>query len=437
MGLLQSHGRHRGGDGQARLIAAARFNQASFMPTFRSLDDADVKGKRVLLRVDLNVPMQDGKVADSTRIEEIVPTIVELADKGGKVILLSHFDRPKGRDPKYSLRPVAAEVARLVKRPVAFANDCVGPKAEAAVAAMKNGEIVCLENTRFHPGEEKNDKEFAKQLAALGDIFVNDAFSAAHREHASTTTIVTASKLLAYPGRAMKAEIDALERAFERPEHPVTAIVGGAKVSTKLELLGNLLTKVETLIIGGAMANTFLVAQGKRVGKSLVESDLVGAAHDIMSRARALGREIVLPVDAVVAGKLATHAPSHVVSVDQVGADDMILDIGPRTVEHVVSVLARSKTLVWNGPFGAFEHEPFDNGTIEVAEAAAELTAAGKLVSFAGGGDTVAALNVASVKERMTHVSTGGGAFLESLEGKTLPGVKVLLVAEPSRATAG
>jgi phosphoglycerate kinase len=407
------------------------------MPTFRNLDDADVKGKRVLVRVDLNVPMQDGKVADATRIEEIVPTITELAEKGGKVILLSHFGRPKGRDPKCSLRPVAAEVARLVKRPVAFADDCVGPQAEAAIAAMKNGEIVCLENTRFHPGEEKNDKEFAKNLAALGDVFVNDAFSAAHREHASTTTIVTAAKLLAYPGRAMKAELDALERAFERPEHPVTAIVGGAKVSTKLELLSNLLTKVETLIIGGAMANTFLVAQGKGVGKSLVENDLIGAAHNIMSRAGALGREIVLPVDAVVAAELATHAPSRVVSVDEVGSGDMILDIGPRTIEHVVSVLARSKTLVWNGPFGAFEHEPFDNGTIEIAEAAAELTAAGKLVSFAGGGDTVAALNLASVKKRITHVSTGGGAFLESLEGKTLPGVKVLLIAEPPRATAG
>jgi phosphoglycerate kinase len=407
------------------------------MPTFRNLEDADVTGKRVLVRVDLNVPMKDGTVADSTRIEEIVPTIVELADKGGKVILLSHFGRPKGRDPKYSLRPIAAELARLVKRPVAFADDCVGPNAEAAIAAMKNGDIVCLENTRFHAGEEKNDKEFAKQLAALGDIFVNDAFSAAHREHASTATIVTASKLPAYPGRAMKAELDALERAFERPQHPVTAIVGGAKVSTKLELLGNLLTRVDSLIIGGAMANTFLLAQGRPVGKSLVETDLVGAAAEIMSRARALGREIVLPVDAVVARALATHAPSHVVSLDQVGADDMILDIGPRTIEHVISVLARSKTLVWNGPFGAFEHEPFDNGTIEVAEAAAELTTAGKLVSFAGGGDTVAALNLASVKERMTHVSTGGGAFLESLEGKTLPGVKVLLVAEPSPAAAG
>src|SRR5437763_810435 len=314
MGFLQSHDRHCGGDGQARLIATRPFSKSLQMPIFRNLDDAEVKGKRVLVRVDLNVPMQDGKVADSSRIEEIVPTIAELTGKGGKVILLSHFGRPKGPDPKYSLRPVAAELARLIK----------------------------------------------------------------------------------------------------------------------LELLGNLLTKVETLIIGGAMANTFLVAQGKRVGKSLVETELVGAAHEILSRARMLRREIVLPVDAVVAAELAAHAPSHVVSVDDVGADVMILDIGPRTIEHVISVLARSKTLVWNGPFGAFEHEPFDNGTIEVAEAVAELTATGKLVSFAGGGDTVAALNVASVKERMTHVSTGGGAFLESLEGKMLPGVKVLIVQQTS-----
>ena len=400
------------------------------MQSFRTLDDADVKGKRVLVRVDLNVPMADGKVADATRIEEIAPTITELAGKGGKVILLSHLNRPKGRDPKDSLKPVAAAVARIVKRPVAFAEDCIGPAAEKAVAAMKNGDILCLENTRFHPEEENNDSEFARRLAALGDIFVDDAFSAAHREHASNTAIVTVSGLPAYPGRAMQAELDALERAFERPQHPVTAIVGGAKVSTKLELLGHLLAKVETLIIGGAMANTFLVAQGKAVGKSLYEADLVATARDIMAKAKAMRREIVLPVDAVVAGKLADHVPTRVVAVDAVGAADMILDIGPRTVEQVVSVLARSKTLVWNGPFGAFEHEPFDNGTIAVAEAAAELTAAGKLVSFAGGGDTVAALNLASVRDRLTHVSTGGGAFLESLEGKTLPGVKVLLVSE-------
>jgi len=402
------------------------------MATFRSLDDADVKGKRVLVRADLNVPMHDGKVSDSTRIEEIVPTIIELADKGARVILLSHFGRPKGRDPQYSLRPVVPEIARLLKRPVGFAEDCIGPKAESAIAAMKDGDILCLENTRFHPEEEKNDKIFASKLAALGDIFVDDAFSAAHREHASNSAIVTVSNLIAYPGRAMKSELDALARAFEHPRHPVAAIVGGAKVSTKLELLGHLLTKVEMLIIGGAMANTFLVAQGKAVGKSLYESDLVAAAGDILDNAMSLGREVVLPVDAVVAQKLAAHVPSRVVSVNDVGVNDMILDIGPRTVEHVISVLARCKTLVWNGPFGAFEYEPFDNGTIEVAEAAAELTAARKLVSFAGGGDTVAALNVASVKHRMTHVSTGGGAFLESLEGKTLPGVEVLIVPQAS-----
>lgn len=395
---------------------------------FRNLDDADVKGKRVLLRVDLNVPMQDGKVSDASRIEESAPTIAELADKGGKVILLSHFGRPKGPDPKASLRPVAAEVAKIMKRPVAFAEDCVGSKAEAAIAEMKNGDILCLENTRFHPGEEKNDKEFAKKLAALGDIFIDDAFSAAHREHASNTSIVTVSNLSAYPGRAMRAELDALEKAFETPEHPVAAIVGGAKISTKLELLGHLLLKVETLIIGGGMANTFLAAQGKAVGKSLCETDLVPAARDILAKAKSLGREIVLPVDVVVAQKLAANVPSRVVPVDQIGASDMILDIGPRSIEYVISVLARSKTLVWNGPFGAFEYEPFDNGTIEVAEAVAELTEAGRLVSFAGGGDTVAALNVASVTGRLSHVSTAGGAFLESLEGKTLPGVKVLLL---------
>jgi phosphoglycerate kinase len=397
---------------------------------FRNLDDADVKGKRVLLRVDLNVPMQDGKVSDTTRIEEIAPTIAELADKGGKVILLSHFGRPKGPDPKASLRPVAAEVAKIMKRPVAFAEDCVGSKAEAAIAEMKNGDILCLENTRFHPGEEKNDKEFAKKLAALGDIFIDDAFSAAHREHASNTSIVTVSNLSAYPGRAMRAELDALEKAFETPEHPVAAIVGGAKISTKLELLGHLLLKVETLIIGGGMANTFLAAQGKAVGKSLCENDLVPAARDILAKAKSLGREIVLPVDVVVAQKLAANVPSRVVPVDQIGASDMILDIGPRSIEYVISVLARSKTLVWNGPFGAFEYEPFDNGTIEVAEAVAELTEAGRLVSFAGGGDTVAELNVASVTGRLSHVSTAGGAFLESLEGKTLPGVKVLLLPQ-------
>ncbi len=397
--------------------------------SFRSLDNADVKGKRVLVRVDLNVPIQDGKVADATRIEEILPTITEIADKGGKVILLSHFGRPKGPNPKDSLRPVAAEVARILGRPVAFAEDCVGPKAEAPIAAMQSGDILCLENTRFHPEEENNDQEFARQLAALGDIFVDEAFSVAHRKHAANTSIVTASKLIAYPGRAMQAELEALKKAFETPQHPVAAIVGGAKVSTKLDFLGHLLEKVDALIIGGGMANTFLAAQGKAVGQSLCENDLIPSARDILAKAKSLGREIVLPVDVVVAQKLAAYAPSRVVPVDEVAANDIILDIGPRSIEHVVSVLARVKTLVWNGPFGAFEVEPFDNGTIEVAEAVAELTAAGKLVSFAGGGDTVAALNKAGVTARLTHVSTAGGAFLESLEGRTLPGVEVLKIS--------
>jgi len=396
--------------------------------SFRNLDDADVSGKRVLVRVDLNVPMHDGKVGDATRIKEVAPTITELAQKGGKVILLSHLNRPKGPDPKDSLRPVAAEVARIVGRPVAFADECVGPKAQAAVAAMKNGDILCLENTRFHPEEEKNDKTFARQLAALGDIFVEEAFSAAHRAHASITGIVTESGMPAYPGRAMKEELDALAKAFETPEHPVAAIVGGAKISTKLELLGHLLSKVEALIIGGGMANTFLAAQGKPIGKSLTENDLIPQARDILAKAAALDREIVLPVDAVVAEKLAAHVPTRVVGVDEVGPADMILDIGPRSVEQVAAVLARSKTLVWNGPFGAFETEPFDKGTNAVAKAVAELTKAKKLVSFAGGGDTVAALNVAGVMGRLSHVSTAGGAFLESLEGKTLPGVRVLYI---------
>jgi phosphoglycerate kinase len=339
-------------------------------------------------------------------------------------VLLSHYGRPKGPDPKESLKPVVAAVARIIKRPIAFAEDCVGPIAEKAVATLKPGEILCLENTRFHRGEEKNDPAFAAQLAQLGDIYVDDAFSVAHRAHASVEAI--AHLLPAYAGRAMQEELEALERALHSPDRPVAAIVGGAKISTKLDLLGNLITKVETLIIGGGMANTFLAAQGKPVGKSLCENDLIPTARDILAKAKSLNREIVLPVDAVVAQKFAAHVPSRVVSVDDVGAADTILDIGPRSIEQAVSVLARSKTLVWNGPFGAFEIEPFDNGTIEVAEAAAELTTDRRLVSIAGGGDTMAALNAAGVTGRFTYVSTAGGAFLEWLEGKTLPGVEVL-----------
>lgn len=396
------------------------------MSAFRTLDHVDVKGKRVLVRVDLNVPVENGVVSDATRIERMAPAMTEIADKGGKVILLSHFGRPKGRDPKDSLKPVAAEVAHIIKRPIRFVADCIGDAPARAISAMHPGDIICLENTRFHPGEEKNDPAFVDALAKLGDIYVNDAFSVSHRAHASTEGI--AHRLPAYAGRTLQAELEAFEKALEKPARPVAAIVGGAKISTKLDLLGNLLAKVETLVIGGAMANTFLLALDKRVGRSLVERDLVETAQTIMDQAKAAQREIVLPVDVVVAEKFEAHAPSRVVDVDHVGDNDMILDIGPRSVEQVVSVLARAKTLVWNGPFGAFEMEPFDTGTVEVAEAAAELTTAGKLVSIAGGGDTVAALNVAGVTERLSYVSTAGGAFLEWLEGKALPGVEVLRI---------
>jgi phosphoglycerate kinase len=392
--------------------------------TFRTLDHADVKGKRVLMRVDLNVPYENGVVSDATRIERVAPSITELADKGAKVILLSHFGRPKGRDASQSLKPVAAEVAHTIKRPIKFVGDCIGDEAERAVAAMRSGEIICLENTRFYPGEEKNDPAFVAALAKLGDLFVNDAFSVSHRAHASTEGL---SHLLpAFAGRTLQAELEAFEKVLDKPGRPLVAIVGGAKISTKLDLLSNLLAKVDVLIIGGAMANTFLMAQGKKIGRSLVERDLLDTAQKIMDQARANNREILLPADAVVAEKFEANAPSRVVDVDHIGDADMMLDIGPKSVEQIVSVLARARTLVWNGPFGAFEIEPFDNGTVEVAEAAAELTQAGKLVTVAGGGDTVAALNVAGVVDRFTYVSTAGGAFLEWLEGKALPGVEVL-----------
>jgi phosphoglycerate kinase len=396
------------------------------MSAFRTLDDVDPRGKRVVVRVDLNVPMEHGKVTDRTRLERSAPTITEIADKGGKVILLSHFGRPKERTVADSLKPVAAALADVIHRPVAFADDCVGPAAEAAVNAMKDGDILCLENTRFHRDEEKNEPAFVDALASLGDIWVNDAFSVSHRAHASTEGI--AHRLPAYAGRSLEAELQALTAALETPERPLAAIVGGAKVSTKLDLLGNLLTRVDTLIIGGGMANTFLAAQGRPVGKSLCEHDLAQTALAIMHKAKVENREIVLPVDAVVAKEFKAHAPTRVAPVNDVAEDEMILDIGPRTLEHVISVLARTKTLVWNGPFGAFETEPFDTGTVEVAEAVAELTRAGKLVSIAGGGDTVAALNAANAATRFTYVSAAGGAFLEWMEGKALPGVEVLRV---------
>jgi phosphoglycerate kinase len=402
------------------------------MSALRTIDQADARDKRVLVRVDLNVPMKDGSVTDRSRIERIVPTITELSDKGAKVILLSHLGRPKGPDPKQSLRPVAGVLSQVLGRPVAFCADCVGTAAEAAVSAMHPGDILCLENTRFYPGEEKNDPKFAEALAKLGDLWVNDAFSAAHRAHASTEGV--GHYLPAYAGRSMQAEIEALEKALERPEHPVMAIIGGAKVSTKLDILGNLLKRVDVLAIGGAMANTFLAAQGHRIGKSLAETDLLPAARRILETAATRRCEILLPVDAIVARELKPRAASQAVGIDAVPGDEMILDLGPRTTEHVISALARSKTLLWNGPVGAFETEPFDTATIEIAEAAAERSHAGKLISVAGGGDTIAALNAAGATARFSFVSIAGGAFLEWLEGKALPGVEILKASTASRA---
>jgi phosphoglycerate kinase len=391
---------------------------------FRTLDDVDVKGKRVLLRVDLNVPMENGKVTDLTRIERVAPTIHELSAKGAKVILLAHFGRPKGRDPKESLKPVAAVVAQVIRRPVAFADDCVGDVADKAVAAMNDGDVLCLENTRFHPQEEKNDKAFVEQLAKLGDIWVNDAFSAAHRAHASTEGL--GHKLPAYAGRTMQAELDALDKALGNPKKPVIAIVGGAKVSTKLELLENLVTRVDALVIGGGMANTFLHAEGVKIGKSLAEKEMAPTVLRIVAKAEKANCAIILPVDAVVAYHFEANAPSHAYGLDAIPADGMILDIGPQSIERVKAAMDDAATLVWNGPVGAFELNPFDKGTVTAAKYAAERTKAGKLVSVAGGGDTVAALNQAGVTKKFTYVSTAGGAFLEWMEGKPLPGVEVL-----------
>ena len=391
---------------------------------FKTLDDAQLDGKRVLVRVDLNVPMENGEVSDATRIERVLPTIREISSKGGKVILLAHFGRPKGRDLKDTLAPVAKAVAQHLGRAVAFAEDCIGDVAKKAVDAMQKGDVLLLENTRFHPQEEKNDPEFTKALAANGDLFVNDAFSAAHRAHASTEGL--AKVLPAYAGRTMQAEIEALSKALEKPERPVVAVVGGAKISTKLELLGNLVKKVDILIIAGGMANTFLAAQGKAIGKSLCEKDLLDTAKSILAEAQKAQCEIVLPEQVVVAKEFKAGAESRVASADDVHDDEMILDIGPDEACRIAGILARAKTLVWNGPFGAFEIAPFDKGTVAVAQDAARLTREGKLLSVAGGGDTVSALNHAGAADGFTYVSTAGGAFLEWLEGKALPGVEVL-----------
>jgi len=393
---------------------------------FRTLDEADVRGKRVLVRVDLNVPVENGKVADTTRIERVAPTIREIADKGGKVILLSHFGRPKGPDPKQSLKLLTPAIAAVLKRPVAFAEDCIGEPAAAAVDAMKPGEILCLENTRFHRGEERNDPAFVAQLAALGDIFVNDAFSVAHRAHASVEGI--GHRLPTYAGRTMQAELDALNKALEAPTKPVIAIIGGAKVSTKIDLLENLVSKVDALVIGGGMANTFLHAQGIGIGKSLAEKDLTATALRILEKAEASNCAIILPVDAVVANQFAANAPSHAYGLDAIPADGMILDVGPQSTARIHAAIDDAATLVWNGPLGAFELTPFDRGTVLAAKHTAARTRAKKLVSVAGGGDTVAALNAAGVAGDFTYVSTAGGAFLEWMEGKPLPGVEVLKI---------
>ncbi len=393
--------------------------------TFRTLDGVNVSGKRVLLRADLNVPVRDGRITDLTRIERLSPTIRELSDKGARVIVCSHFDRPKGKVvPEMSLAPMAEALGTVLGRKVAFAEDCIGAPAVAAIAALHDGDVVVLENTRFHAGEEKNDPAFSAELATLADLFVNDAFSAAHRAHASTEGV--AHLLPSCAGRLMQAELEALGRALLHPERPVMAIVGGAKVSTKLDLLGNLVSKVDVLVIGGAMANTFLSAQGIAVGKSLQEGEMHGTALEILGKAKAAGCQIMLPVDAVTATEFRANPPVSTVRINEVGADSMILDIGPATVALLIAKLAEVKTLVWNGPLGAFEIPPFDAATVALAKAAAAATAAGRLLSVGGGGDTVSALRHAGVSEQMTYVSSAGGAFLEWLEGKVLPGVAAL-----------
>lgn len=397
---------------------------------FRTLDDmGDVRGQRVLVREDLNVPMQDGRVTDATRLAAAVPTLAELADRGAKVFVLAHFGRPKAkRDPAMSLAQVVPALAATLGREVGFIDDCAGPAAAAEGRDRPDGSITVLENTRFHAGEEANDPGFVAAMAELGDLYVNDAFSAAHRAHASTEGL--ARVLPAFAGRSMQAELEALEAALGAPERPVAAVVGGAKVSSKLDVLTNLSAKVDHLIIGGGMANTFLAAKGVAVGKSLCEHDLAPTVREILARAEAAGCTVHLPYDVVVAKEFGANVPHRTVNVHEVGADEMILDIGPAAVEALADVLKVCRTLVWNGPLGAFEYPPFDAATVALARTAAALTGAGGLVSVAGGGDTVAALNHARVANSFSYVSTAGGAFLEWMEGKPLPGVEALRTAE-------
>lgn len=397
------------------------------MAAFRSLDDVELAGRTALVRVDFNVPMEGGRVTNATRITRAVPTIRRLLDGGARVVLLSHFGRPKGeRRPEMSLAPIVPELQAALGAdvPVRFAEDCVGETAESAVKDLPQGGVLLLENLRFHPGEERNDPAFVEELARLGDLFVSDAFSAAHRAHASVEGI--ARRLPSVAGLLMQAELEALEKALENPERPVAAIVGGAKVSTKIELLGNLVEKVQLLVIGGGMANTFLYAMGVDVGRSLCEREMAETVEEVVRKAKQADCDIVLPTDAAVARELQPNAAYDIVSVKEVAEDHMILDIGPRTAAHIALRLAECRTLVWNGPLGAFEVKPFDAGTNQVAQAAADLTRDGKLLSVAGGGDTVAALTQAGVLDAFSYVSTAGGAFLEWLEGKSLPGVQVL-----------
>ena len=398
------------------------------MANFKTLDDLpeELTGSKVLVRVDLNVPMDGAKVTDDTRLRAMLPTVLELSDRGAVVLLLSHFGRPKGEvRPDMSTAQLVLPIHRLTGRSVRFIEDCVGPEAQRAIATMLPGNIGVLENTRFHAGEEKNDPELANGMAALGDFYVDDAFSTSHRAHASTEGIT--HFLPSFAGRAMEAELKALERALGNPERPVAAVVGGAKVSTKLAVLGHLVGKVDHLIIGGGMANTFLAARGVNVGKSLCENELTGEAESIFERAEQAGCTIHLPYDVVVAKEFAPNPPSlRICNVHEVADDEMILDVGPAAVEALADVLKTCRTLVWNGPLGAFETPPFDAATVALAKTAAALTKEGSLISVAGGGDTVAALNHAGVADDFSFISTAGGAFLEWMEGQTLPGVAAL-----------
>ena len=392
---------------------------------WKTLDDMDLDGKVVLTRVDINVPVENGKVTDATRIERILPTLRDILSKGGKPVLLAHFGRPKGKPvPEMSLRVVLPALEEALGRPVAFAGDCIGEAAAKAIGDLPAGGVLLLENTRFHKEEEANDPDFAKALAANGDVYCNDAFSAAHRAHASTEGI--AHLMPSCVGRLMQEELTALEKALGKPERPVMAVVGGAKVSTKLELLGNLIDRVDSIVIGGGMANTFLAAQGLEVGKSLCEHDMTGTAREILAKAEAGGCTILLPVDVVVAREFKAGAAHEIVPASACPADAMILDAGPATIARIAVAFGEARTLVWNGPLGAFEIAPFNAATDAAARQAASLTRAGRLLSVAGGGDTVAALNASGSAEAFSYVSTAGGAFLEWLEGKTLPGVAAL-----------